>query len=91
MTPQETAQIASDRMLAAVKLDGYFKIWYYTGDVTVYGIYMPEGLCVCGKYNRETEEYEQFDSEFDSFSEYHQRAILLEVGEKYCEQPNKTT
>jgi len=82
--PSNTAKIAYDRLLAAVALDGYYQIDYYTGDLTVIGVYLPQGLCVCGKYNHILCEYEQFDLEWNSFSEYTQRMILLEVGDRYC-------
>ena len=82
--PSGTAKIAYDRLLATVVLDGYYQIDYYTGEITVRGVYLPNGLCVCSKYNQTMNEYEQFDLEWDSFSEYSQRMILLEVGDRYC-------
>jgi hypothetical protein len=85
--PSNTAKIAYDRLLAAVTLDGYYQIDYYTGDLTVIGVYLPHGICVCNKYNQtmcEYREYKQFDLVWDCFSEYTQRMILLEVGDRYC-------
>ena len=82
--PSVTAKITSDRLLAIVTLDGYYQINYYTGEITVSGVYLPNGLCVCNKYNQTLNEYEQFDLDWDSFSEYSQRMILLEVGDRYC-------
>ncbi len=86
MTPQETAQIASKIMLETTKMHGYFYISYYTGDITVIGIDMPSGICYCDR--NDGDKYVQFDCEFDSFSEYHQRAILFEVGDRYCSTQN---
>jgi hypothetical protein len=82
--PSDTAKLAHDRLLATVALDGYYRIDYYTGEVTVHGVYLPNGICVCSKYNQAMNKYEQFDLEWDSFSEYSQRMILLEVGDRYC-------
>ena len=83
-SPSGTAKIAYDRLLATVALDGYYQIDYYTGEITVCGVYLPNGLCVCSKFNKTMNEYEQFDLEWGSFSEYSQRMILLEVGDLYC-------
>ena len=83
-SPSNTASIACNRLSEAATLDGYYKIDYYTGEITVCGVYLPSGLCVCSKYNQTMNETEQFDLEWDSFSEYSQRMILLEVGDKYC-------
>lgn len=80
----DVAKIASSRLLATVELNGYYRIDYYTGEITINGIYLPVGLCVCSKYNQTINEYEQFDLEWNCFSEYDQRMILLEVGDKYC-------
>jgi hypothetical protein len=83
--PCSTIKTACDRLSAASSLDdGYYKIDYYTGEITVCGVYLPDGLCVCSKYNQTMNETEQFDLEWDSFSEYSQRMIMLEVGDKYC-------
>lgn len=82
--PQSTAKLAYDRLLATVALDGYYQIDYYTGDITVRGVYLPHGLCVCSRYNQTMNEYEQFDEAWDNFSKYSQRMILLEVGDRYC-------
>jgi len=82
-TPSGTAKTASDRLLGTITLDGYYKIDYYTGEITVCGVYLPNGLCVCRKYNQTMNEYDNFDLEWDNFSEYTQRMILLEVGNKY--------
>lgn len=82
--PSATAKIVYDRLLAIVDLVGYYQIDYYTGYLTVQGVYLPNGLCVCSDYNQTTNEYEQFELEWNSFSEYFQRMILLEAGDRYC-------
>lgn len=82
--PSGTAKTIYDRLLTTAALDGYYKIDYYTGKITVCGVYLPSGLCACRKYNQTMNEYEQFDLEWDGFSEYSQRMILLEVGDRYC-------
>lgn len=83
-SPSSIANIASSRLLLISKLNGYYKIDYYTGEIIVNGVYLPNGLCVCSKFKQTINEYEQFDSEWNCFSEYNQRMILLEVGDKYC-------
>ncbi len=77
--PNDVAKILCERLLATVDLDGYYQIDYYTGELTVCGIYLPNGRCACNKYNQTLNEYEQFDLPFDCFSEYSQTMILLEV------------
>lgn len=83
-SPCSIANITSSRLLSISELSGYYKIDYYIGEMTVNGIYLPNGLCVCSKFNQTNNEYEQFDSEWNCFSEYNQRMILLEVGDRYC-------
>ena len=70
-----------DKLLKVSELKGYFQIDYYTGDITVLGVYLPEGLCRCRSLNRSRDDFEYEDYEWNTFSEYTQRIILLELAD----------
>lgn len=79
-TPKETAEQTSIIISKTIQLDGYFKIDYYTGDITIMGVYLPNGFCLCNRYNYLTSEVEYFDLQWNELSEYTQRNVLLEIG-----------
>lgn len=79
MTPKEQITEMCSILSKVSDLYGYFKIDYYTSDITVLGISLPEGLVTTRKFNQLYNEYE--DLEWDNFSEYTQRMILLEVAD----------
>ena len=81
MTPKEQIKEMCSILLKVSELYGYFKIDYYTSDITVLGISLPEGLCTIRKFNHIISNYEYEDLEWDTFSEYTQRMILLEVAD----------
>ena len=81
MTPKNQIKDICNKLSKASKLEGYFQIDYYTGDITVLGVSLPEGLCTTRKFNQVHNDYEYEDFEWDTFSEYTQRMILLEVGD----------
>ena len=81
MTLENQIKDIADKLSKVSGLDGYFQIDYYTGDITVLGVSLPEGLCTTRKFNQVHNDYEYEDFEWDTFSEYTQRMILLEVGD----------
>lgn len=81
MTPKEQIKEMCDILSKVSELYGYFKIDYYTSDITVLGISLPDGLCTTRKFNHLTSDFYYEDLEWDTFSEYTQRMILLEVAD----------
>ena len=81
MTPKNQTKDMCNKLSKVSELEGYYQIDYYTGDITVLGVYLPEGLCTTRKFNQSHNDYEYEDFEWDTFSEYTQRMILLEVGD----------
>ena len=81
MTPKNQTKDMCNKLSKVSELEGYYQIDYYTGDITVLGVYLPEGLCTTRKFNQTHNDYEYEDFEWDAFSEYTQRMILLEVGD----------
>ena len=81
MTLENQIKDIADKLSKVSKLDGYFEIDYYTGDITVLGVYLPEGLCRCRRLNRSRNDFEYEEYEWKDFSEYTQRMILLEVAD----------
>lgn len=79
---QQLCMKIANELLYTLTLDGYFRIDYYTGDITIHGVLLPDGLCLCSRYKNN--DYIQFDMNFNEFSDYTQKMILLEVNDKYC-------
>lgn len=81
MTPKNQTKDICNKLSKVSKLEGYFQIDYYTSDITVLGVSLPEGLCTTRKFNHSITDYEYEDFEWKDFSEYTQIMILLEVGD----------
>ena len=81
MTPKQQITEMCNILSKVSELYGYFKIDYYTSDITILGISLPEGLVTTRKFNQLHNDYEYEDLEWDNFSEYTQRMILLEVAD----------
>lgn len=81
MTPKNQIKDICSRLSKVSELEGYFQIDYYTGDITVLGVSLPEGLCTTRKFNQTYNDYIYEDYDWNTFSEYTQRMILLEVGD----------
>ena len=81
MTLENQIKDIADKLSKVSELEGYFQIDYYTGDITVLGVSLPAGLCTTRKFNQTHNDFEYEDFEWDTFSEYTQRMILLEVGD----------
>ena len=81
MTLENQIKDIADKLSKVSELEGYFQIDYYTGDITVLGVSLPEGLCTTRKFNQTHNDYEYEDYDWNTFSEYTQRMILLEVGD----------
>lgn len=81
MTPKNQIKDIREKLSKILELEGYFQIDYYTGDITVLGVYLPEGLCTTRKFSQTHNDFEYEEYEWKGFSEYTQRMILLEVGD----------
>lgn len=81
MTPKNKIKDICSKLSKVSELEEYYQIDYYTGDITVLGVYLPEGLCRCRSLNRSRDGFEYEDFEWNTFSEYTQRMILLEVAD----------
>ena len=81
MTPKNQIKDICNKLSKVSELEGYFQIDYYTGDITVLGVSLLEGLCTTRKFNQAHNDFEYEEYEWKNFSEYTQRMILLEVGD----------
>lgn len=82
--PKQTIQVAVDRLTSVLTLEGYYQIDFYTGDITINGVFLPHGLCACQKYDQTQNDYDGFDIEWDNLSQATQREVLFEIGDRYC-------
>ena len=85
--PYNTIKNIFNNLLAVITLDGYYQLDYYTGDITIIGISLPNGLCTCMQFNTEKDCYNFYDLEWNDFSLYTQQMILLELCDRCgCEK-----